>query len=139
MDHNDFSIVSSETKTLSKGTRIYNSIYGIIVITFCAIYYQARWLPLIGIGTISVIYGLVGKALLKTNNSIIITQSAILIKRSFQQNVSINLKDIKRIMLDLYELQVDFIDYTKIYDLSWLTRAEHHKLKEKLSVLIPSN
>ena len=111
----------------------------IIVIIFCAIYYQAQWLPLIGIGIISVIYGLVGKALLKTNNSIIITQSAIFIKRSFQQNVTINLKDIKRIMLDLYDLQVDFIDYTKIYDLSWLTTEEHHKLKEKLSALIPSN
>lgn len=133
MGNNDFLIASCERKSLSKGNRIYNLIFGLIVVILGMNHYQMQWLPLIALGILSIIYSLVGKELFKTKNSITITQSEILIKRSFEQNVTIDLKNIKRVSLDLYELQVDFSDYVKTYNLSWLSGDEHQKLQEKLN------
>lgn len=135
MENNDFMIVSCERKPLSKGTRIYNTIFGLIVIGFYLINYQVQWIPLIILGILSIVYGLVGKELLKTKKSIALTQSEVLIKRSFQQDVKVDLRDVNRIVFDLNELQFHFSDYIKAYDLSWLSSDEHKRLKEKLNAI----
>jgi hypothetical protein len=95
--------------------------------------YHLQWLPLIIIGILSIMYGLVGKDLLKTKNSITIIQNSILIKRSFERNVIIDLRDVKKIAFDLYVMQIHFIDYVKMYDLSWLSSNELKKLQERLN------
>ena len=135
MENTDFMITFCERKSLSNGTRIYNSVYGLILIVVCLINYHIQWLPLIVIGILSIIYGLIGKELFKTRNSVTITQNAIIIRESFQRDITINLKNIEHIELYLYELQVHFIDYVKIYDLSWLSSSEHQKLSKKLDII----
>lgn len=133
MSNNDFLIKNCKRKSLSLGARIYQIIFGLLVIYFCERNYTPEWIPLISIGFVSILYGAVGKAPYKTRNSIAITQNQIIIKRSFERTFKINIKEIRRISLELYDLQVDFTDYTKSYDLSWLSKEEHQKLKERLS------
>ncbi|WP_297095727.1 hypothetical protein [uncultured Draconibacterium sp.] len=133
MSNNDLLIKNRERKSLSLGARIYQIIFGLLVIYFCERNYTAEWIPLMSIGFVSIVYGAVGKVPYKTRNSIAITQSQIIIKRSFERTVKINIKETQRISLELYDLQVDFTNYAKSYDLSWLSKKEHQKLKESLS------
>lgn len=131
MDNNDIVIVIAERKSLSTGGRIFNSMYGLIVVIFCLVNFQLIWLPLIVYGVLSIVYGMVGLELIKTKNSIAISQTEIVIKGSLKRIIKIELKDVKRIILEHFELQVDFLDYSKVYNLSWIPEEEYKRLKER--------
>jgi len=132
MDNNGFLLASGKRKSLSIFTRIFNSILGIILILFVIINYQSQWLPLLILGIVSTIYGVVGLEMFKTNYCISIANNTLEIVKSFQQDIVIDLNKVVYIAMKYNELQVHYADYVKTYNIPWLTGEEYQILMGKL-------
>ena len=132
MEYKDFKIAYSERKSLSLFTRIFNSILGLILTIFVITNYQFQDIPLLIIGLSSILYGIVGLDLFKTNYCINVTHDSIEIIKSFQQDIVIDLNKIKYIALRYNELHVHYADYVKTYKIPWLTSEDYQKLSNKL-------
>jgi len=132
MEYKDFQLTSSKRKSLSLFTRIFNSILGIVLIIYVITNYQTQWLPLLIIGVLSTIYGVVGLELFKINYCIKLSNNTLEIVKSFQQDIVIDLNKVEYISMNYNELQVHYVDYVKTYIIPWLTADDHQILIDKL-------
>jgi len=135
MEEDDFLISACKRRSLNMSTMIFNSIIGFIFILFGIIHYDSSKLPYIIMGALSIVYALVGLELFKTSYSILISKSTLTIIRSFQQDITIHLENVKEFVIQNTILQVHYLDYVKTYDLSWLSREDFQRLSDKIIVL----
>jgi hypothetical protein len=132
MEKEELIIAKNERKVQSRSSRITNFVFGCILTIFVLIVYQFRELVLLTIGTLSMVYGIVGLEFFKTKYSIKVTQDSLEIIKSFRQDIVVDLTKVAYIQLRNSELQVHYSDYVKTYNLPWLTGDDYYELKEKL-------
>jgi hypothetical protein len=137
METTFYSIDRKTRHNLSKGSRIFNCLYGLILMTFGFVYVpkeSSSIFPasIIFLGICSLAYGLIGKEPFITHDSLIMDSKIIKIRRSFQSRVNIKLSSITYIKSIPSGFEITFKDYVKVYDLSWLTIEELQMFKTKL-------
>jgi uncharacterized membrane-anchored protein YitT (DUF2179 family) len=137
MEEYDFIIGSSIKKPMSKKKVIYYIIANVVLMIMSGLIFYPDF-RMIYTMIFSIIFGqavgLVVTELFKKKISINISQNTLLIKRSFERNVKIDLKSVKGIDFDADKVLVYFNDYVKTLDLTWLSNDQYQKLKERLSL-----
>jgi hypothetical protein len=132
----DFRISSCYRKRLSKGTRIYQIVYGGIVAGVCIARFELYFIPLITVGLFSIGYGVTGFQWFKTRNSIAIADGMLVMKSSFEWTIRKRLGDIRHVVFDSPdELLIEFDGYAKTYNLSWLSPDEFQQVQNKFREL----
>ena len=139
-----YSVDSRERHNLRTGTRIYNTLYGLLLIAIGFLIIKKNSASFLSISTVilgffSLAYGLIGKELLVTHDTLIMDSGIIKIKRSFRRTVRIKLSSVTYIKMVPATLEITFKDYVKPYDLSWMTTEEFLTLKTKLQFYCSQN
>lgn len=140
----NFVIEKKTREILSKGTRIYRIVYGgiLLIIGFLMIIStdfsilsakSVLYETMILVGIISIIYGSFGIELFKVRYRLIMDDQYIKMKKSFEQEIRIDLNSITHLKTLALGLEITYNDYIKTYDFSWLTPDEFEKFKEKIS------
>lgn len=132
-----YSINSKKRYNLRMGTRIFNSIYGLILISFGIFLIPKEsdlilHFAVILLGFLSLLYGTIGKELLLTHDYLILDSTGIKIKRSFEFASKIKLSSVTYIKFIQTGFEITYKDFVKDYDLSWLTLEEVQMFKSKL-------
>ena len=144
METNFYSIDKRNRHDMSKGSRIINSLYGLILMIIGIVFVPKESSSIfpssfIFLGFCSLAYGLIGKELFITHDSLIMDSKIIKIRRSFQSRVKIKLSSITYIKFIPSGFEITFKDYLKVYDLSWLTIEELQMFKTKLQSFCNQN
>jgi len=132
-----YSVNSKKRYNLRMGTRIFNSIYGLILITIGIFLIPKEsslilYIAVIILGFISLLYGTIGKELLLTHDYLVFDSTSIKIKRSFEFASKIKLSAVTYIKFTPAGFEITYKDFVKDYDLSGLKPEEFQMLKSKL-------
>lgn len=144
METLSYSIDSRKRHNLRTSIRIYSSLYGLLLITIGFLQIKKESISLfplsiIILGFFSLVFGLIGKELYVTHDSLIMDSSIIKIKRSFERVIKIKLSSITYLKMIPSGFEITFKDYVKTYDLSWLTIEEFQMLKTKFQAYCSQN
>jgi hypothetical protein len=144
MEQNDFTIDKRVRERIGTGRKIYNLIFGLLVLAiglsyilehgftiqdFSAILHEVYIL----LGIIVIIVGLTGREPFRTRYRLKMDNDTIRIKKTFEGELKINLKKIKRLKAFTPRLEITYNDFVKTYDFSWLTAAEFADFHAKLA------
>ena len=140
----NYSIDSRKRYNLRMGNRIFNCIYGILLIVIGVTLFSKESHALLTIliillGLSSLIYGLLGKELLITHDYLVMDSDILEIKRSFEKTNTIKLSSATYIKTIPGGLEISFNDYVKTYDLSWISNDQFFSLKERLQTYCNEN
>jgi len=137
METFNYAVDSKKRNSLSLSSRIHNCLTGLLLL-----YVGIRHIPdrqssiftllLILYGIYSLIYGLIGKELLRIHYKLKMDSGLIKFKRSFEKAVTIKLISITYIKQIPSGFEITFGDYVKTYDFSWLATDEFEMLKSNL-------
>lgn len=137
MENISLTIEKKKRSNLKTGSRIFQCLYGFILILIGARIMNDEPLHLYGIaiilmGLISLAYGIIGKELLPTHNYLILDSNHLKIKNSSLRAQIIEMSAITYMKLTPDGFDVTFNDFAKSYDLSWLSAGQFQLLKSKL-------
>lgn len=141
MENNNLIINKVINQSLSKGTRIFRVVYGVFLLVLGLLLIAKKGfsfkeeMSIIGVGIIiigvgSILYGYIGKVIVKDRIRVILNDETIKIKKSFEPQSIIKLKSAKLIKFNKLDLEVSYNDYAKSYDFSFLNDKEFEKVKE---------
>jgi hypothetical protein len=144
MEQNDFLVDKRVRERIGTGRKIYNLIFGLLVLTiglsyflkhgfsiqnFSAILHEAYIL----LGIIVIAVGISGREPFRTRYRLRINNDTIRIKKTFEGELRINLKKIKRLKAFAPRIEITYNDFVKTYDFSWLTAAEFADFHARLA------
>lgn len=137
MENSTLLIDSKKRLALSKGNRIYQSLYGILLIIIVAsqIIKSDSALFNIGlalIGILSLVYGIIGKKIFLTHNYFRIDSNLITSKNSGERKDVIDIKSITHIKILQSAFEITLNDYVKEINLEWMTADEFQMIKARL-------
>ena len=141
MENNSLIINKVINQSLSKGARIFRVVYGVFLLVLGLLLIAKKGfsfkeeMSIIGVGIIiigvgSILYGYIGKVIVKDRIRVILNDETIKIKKSFEPQSIIKLKSAKLIKFNKLDLEVSYNDYAKSYDFSFLNDKEFEKVKE---------
>lgn len=141
MENNSLIINKVINQSLSKGARIFRVVYGVFLLVLGLLLIAKKGfsfkeeMSIIGVGIIiigigSILYGYIGKVIVKDRIRVILNNETIKIKKSFEPQSIIKLKSAKLIKFYKLDLEVSYNDYAKSYDFSFLNDKEFEKVKE---------
>jgi hypothetical protein len=144
MEEFNFSINTKSREKLSKATRVYRIIYGamifilgiiLVVRTGFSSELELSFLgeAMIVLGILSIIYGLVGNKVFMQTIQIDLNDGIFRVKKSFEREITIGLNRVSYMKILPFKLEFSFVDYTKTYDFSYLTKDELESVSIKLS------
>ena len=144
MENSTLLIDSKKRKPLSKGNRIYQLIYGIIIILVGASQLIKTDLPLFNIGLIligilSLTYGIIGKEIFTSHDYVKVDSYLITSKNSGNRKNVIEIKSITYIKWLPGGFEVTLNDYVKTINLTWMTSDEFQMIKTRLEGLSKQN
>ena len=144
MENSTLQIDSKKRLPLSKGNRIYQFIYGLVLITIGAFQIIKTDLPLFNIGLIligilSLTYGVIGKEIFTTHNYLKIDSYLITAKNSSDRKNIIEIKSITYIKNLPFGFDFTLKDYVKTINLTWTTSDEFQMIKTRLEGLARQN
>ena len=132
-----FTIEKSSRKQLSRGTKIYRIMYGLIVVG-ASLYMIARMgftvLPLgaMVIGLAYLIYGIIGKGIVPYRSILMMDQNSLLVKKTYEMEQKIDFKEVSFIKVLPMGLEVSYKTYVKNFDFSWLSPEEFNVFIQRL-------
>jgi hypothetical protein len=140
MENSTLLIDSKKRLPLSKGNRLYQLIYGIVLVTIGALKiiktdFDLINIGLILIGLVSLIYGVIGKEILTTHNYLKIDSNLIMAKNSGDRKNLIEIKSITYIKSLPFGFDFTLKDYVKTMNLPWTTSDEFQMIKTKIEGL----
>jgi hypothetical protein len=144
MENSTLLIDSKKRLPLSIGNKIYQVIYGLLLIAIGAFQIIKTYSPLFNIGLIllgvfSLTYGIIGKEILKTHNYLKIDSYLITSKNSGDRKIVIDIKSITYIKHLPCGFEITLNDYVKTIYLTWMSSEEFQMIKTRLESLSKQN
>lgn len=144
MENSTLLIDSKKRLPLSKGNRIYQLIYGIILVLIGASQLIKTDLPLFNIGLIligilSLTYAVIGKEIFTSHYYVKIDSYLITSKNSGDRKNLFEIKSITYIKNLPYAFEVTLNNYVKTINLAWMTSDEFRTIKTRLEGLSKQN
>jgi hypothetical protein len=144
MENSTLLIDSKKRLPLSKGNRIYQLIYGIILVLIGASQLIKTDLPLFNIGLIligilSLTYAVIGKEIFTSHYYVKIDSYLITSKNSGDRKNVIDIKSITYINCLPNGFDVTLTNYVKTINLTWMTSDEFQMIKARLEGLCKQN
>jgi hypothetical protein len=144
MENSTLLIDSKKRLPLSKFNRIYSSAYGLLLITggvsqIIKIETSIFSIGYVLLGTLSLIYGGIGKEVFTTHNYVKIDTDLISSKNSGDGKNSIEIKSITYIKNLPFGFDFTLKDYVKTINLPWTTSDEFQLIKTRLEGLARQN
>jgi hypothetical protein len=138
MTNNNFTIEKKSRRELSRGYRTYRFIYGIVLLALGIILAHRMGVNIFSVGLIviglaSSIYIFLKKGLFTYTKRMTLASDTIRIKKSLERVRRIELKKVKQIKIQGTGMNIDFDDYSRYYDLSWLSEKEFSEFKSQLA------
>lgn len=127
--------------SLSIGTRIYRIVYGVIIFILGSVIIAKKGfsindeMSILGFGIIiigigSIIYGYIGKVIIKQKIRIYFKEEILKINRTFEPQLVVKLVSASLVKFSYLSMEITYDDYTKSYDFSFLNDKEFEKVKE---------